>query len=167
MKNYKLFQICYTINFFGCVFMVIADVRALIANWNSKDRGITFFIIIFILAALFGLFDWCCHQLMQSIKSNTLLSKKITSVGENLKNACLVANILFLIGLTGFIINTALDAPFRYINIKKYYVEYSFIAFMFISFYLCLAYWLLQRQHNLNFTDSIENIGTGNSIDLG
>ena len=161
MKSHKLFQICYTINFFGCVFIVIADVRALFANWNTKDFRITFFIIISILAALFGLFDLRCHQLTQSIKSTTLLSKKITSAGENLKNACLVVNILFLIGLVGFILNTALDAPSRYIDVRRYYAEYSFIAFMFISFYLCTAYWLKQRQHNINFTDSIENIGTG------
>ena len=81
--------------FFSCVFIIIVDVLAIVTYWNTKGPGKTFFIIIYILASLFGLFDWRCHQLMQSIKSNTLLSKKITSAGENLKNACLVVNIFF------------------------------------------------------------------------
>jgi hypothetical protein len=162
MKNYKLFQICYTLNFFSCLLIVIIDAYALITNWNSKDSRVTVFIIILIVTFLFGIFDWFCHKLMHSIKTNTLLSKRMNSVGENLKNTCLVINVLFGIGLVGFIINTVLDHPLIYLNIKRYFVEYCFIGFMLMSFYLCVAYWLILKHHNINFENSIENIGETN-----
>jgi hypothetical protein len=97
---------------------------------------------------------------MRSVKTNTLLSKTIDSAGENFKNICLLINVLFWIGFVGLIIDSMLDNPLKYFNIREYFVGYYFIGFMLTSFYLCIAYWLILKHHNANFENSIEDIGT-------
>jgi hypothetical protein len=157
MKNYKLFQISYTVNFVFCLCVLgIASYR-FISNWNSDKLNLYFFLFCLFIIVVFSTFDWVCYQLLYFIKTGSLLSAKLRIAGVIFSIICLLICFFCIFGFIT-IISGMIERRSLY-SIDQYIFLCPFLGLVVTSIYLCISYWLLRKRLNLNFTNTIENFG--------
>lgn len=160
MKNDKLFQICYSVNFFICLLIIIIRSYIIFIQSNSKPNNILSFIILLIIIVLFASFDWFCYKLSYSIRHDIPLSNKTINKGKNYKNICLFLSSIFCIGIIYEIKSLSyINSPF--FDFKEYPLWYFFIFLFITTFYLSIVYGLLLKQHYISASKEIDEIGTG------
>ena len=162
MKNYKFYQICYTVNFI--IFLIIICIRAYIEFIKSDFTmsALPSFIIVFIILSLFSIFDWFCHQLLHSIKNDIPLSDISISRGTNYKNICLLISVLFSLAMILKIKSSVFEVNSWLFNIREYYLWYCFFSVFITTLYLCIGYGSMLKHQRISLTKTIEKIGTGN-----
>ena len=158
MKSYKLFQISYTLNFIFCLCVLGVVCYRFIRDWNFN---LSFFLFAVILVVVFSIFDWLSYHLLHSIKIKYLLSTRLRIAGIIFYIICVLITIFCTFGSI-IMISGMIKEQRSIFHINEYIFLYPFLGFTLSSIYLCISYWLLRKQINLNFTNSIENIGAGN-----
>ena len=171
MKSYKLFQICYTVNFIICLIVIgfigyttiIKFSYATVINMEINS-AIGFLIVISLVVALFAIFDAFCHHLVRSIKTDTPLSESSINRGENFKNICLVISVLLALGITSEIMSSVFEVHSKYFNFRKYFLGYCCIVLIVTSLYLGFTYPSIVKQGKGGITDTIDKIGTEDQL---
>ena len=157
MKNYKLFQISYTLNFVFCLCVLVIACYRFIINWGSDNFNLAFFLFSLVVTLIFSTFDWLCYHLFHSIKIGGLLSTKSGIAWMTFSIICFLITILCILGFITMI-SHVIEMRSLY-SIDQYIFLCPFLGLLVTSIYLCIGYWVLRKRLNLNFTNSIENFG--------
>jgi len=159
MKNHKLFQICYTINFIICLWVLaIAFYRI-----NTDIKEDVPYIFIFALGIIFSIltFDWFCYRLLQTVKNTGLLSRKFKIAGLIFNMiGCLVC--LLCIALLTNILLESISGQQKLNSINAAIFTFPLFGLTVTLSYSCITYWQLRKQLNKNFANSIETLGSEN-----
>lgn len=156
MKNYKLFQICYTLNFcFFLILVVIIGYRTF-AQWETDSFNTYMFLGSVAVAAIFSIFNWLCFRLLIAVKNSRPLSKKWILTGTIFNIVCIGFTIFFISGLVTILNDVTTD---RSLIVEQYLFIFCFTGLILTSIYLCIAYWLLFKKLKSNFSIAIDNLG--------
>ena len=99
MKNYKLFQICYTLNFISCLSVLGIAFYQFIINYENLDNfNLYFFLFCLVITVVFSTFDWLCYQLAHFIKIRNLLPPRLRITGVIFNITCCLITTLSILG---------------------------------------------------------------------
>ena len=151
MKNYKLFQICYILNFMFCLLLLGIILYRFIHNLNGDNPYLLLWSFVFITVLL--IFDWLCYHLLKRIKTGLLVSSKKRIIGLTFNIISSISSIICFLGALTLISNIIEQGKSLY-NFNEFIFVFSFLGLSITSIYLCIAYWILRKQLNPNFTRS-------------
>ena len=156
MKSIKAFEIITILNFAFCLsFVVLLDIRNLYFNRSFFLTG--FIILNFSFLLIIGPFCWTCISLVKDYKCGLQMSKRAKIFG-------IVLSLLYTV-LLFFLIYGSFDLINRFFNyrIKNDWLQRTAIVLLWLStitsIYLAISYWMIRKQINLTFAQSVSQIG--------
>ena len=159
MKSYKLFQICYTLNFIFCFLLFGLIVFRTLIQWDFDSFNVYMFITSTIITVIFAIFDWLCHDVLYAIKIGRPVSGTKKIAGRVFNIICIALTLFFISGLVSMIQSFIDSSQFK--NIDQYLFLCLFSGLILTSVYLCISYWILLNQIKSDFSETIDEIGTG------
>jgi len=109
----------------------------------------------------FSIFDLLCYHLLRSLNHEIYSSKRVRSAGIFFKNICLFFAVIFSLLFIGGIYEMFFNFSFKSNDIGFYLFSLCFLTLTVSGIYLYIGYGKILSHLDLNFTDSIDNIGTG------
>jgi hypothetical protein len=159
MKNSKLFQICYTVNFAFLLLIIGIEIYWMVGKQNVTSDDILFLVMITIVILGFSIFDLLCYHLLRSVNQGSHLSKRIRNAGVFFLNICLFFAVIFSLLFIGGIYEMVFNFSFKSFDIGFYFFLFCFLTITVSGIYLYIGYGKILSLLDSNFTDSIENIG--------
>lgn len=160
MKGYKIFQVCYTLNFLICITSLSASVYKLITNWSMYSSYISLYIILFLLTFVFIIFDWLCYRFLHSVKTGALLPDKLRIAADGFNKVCLLVSTIAGIVIADRLVDKAYSVHQEFYSIGSSFLQYSLLCIIATSIYLCVTYWFIRNHANLEIEGMNENFGT-------
>lgn len=161
MKNSKLFQVCYTVNFASLLLIFGITIYWMMDKRRVTGDDILFLVMIMIVIVGFSIFDLLCYNLLHSVKQDAHLSKGTRTAGTFFKNICLLFAVIFCLLFIGGVYEMFFDVSFNSSGIGLSFFLFCFLAPTISGIYLYIGYGKILSHFDSTFEDSIENIGTG------